>query len=519
MNYLFLLTTWLGLLTSQLACGQSPKPLSYKQELFSALATTGELPFWMRANQYGLVPRTQALISLRSGWQLAYRQAPVTAADSTWARRHRLDWGGGVQVVASGGPVRQLLLPEAYVKARLGALELWAGRRREVYGLGGDSPLSSGSYIWSGNALPLVKLQLAIPEFWPTNSFLSLKGTFAHGWFNDGFVQGSLLHQKSVYLRLGKPLARVKAYAGFNHQVQWAGRTARLPRAFVHGEQFPASGRDYWLVVTGASLNEQANLDTARYSDFDRGNRVGNHLGTVDLGLDVTIGKVSVLLYRQNIYEDGSLYYLTNIADGLNGIRLRNQVSNNRRGFRLTELTLEYLNTFSQGGGEFINEDNRRRGRDDYFNHGQYRDGWSYLGRTIGTPFIAPQTDLRSNLPLFTYFNNNRIRVFHLGLSGQLVDRLTFLLKASYSRNAGTYQEPFASLVDQQSALLSVDWRLTKSGLRVTGSAALDRGGLYTTNTGFSLGLVQAGRVGAPAKTVVGPRSWPPIVRPKTLPL
>jgi len=113
-----------------------------------------------------------------------------------------------------------------------------------------------------------------------------------------------------------------------------------------------------------------------------------------------------------------------------------------------SQLRLEYLNTFSQGGGEFINEDNRRRGRDDYFNHGQYRDGWSYLGRTIGTPFIAPQTDLRSNLPLFTYVNNNRIRVVHLGLSGQLVDQLTFLLKTSYSRNAGTYQEPFSPLVD-----------------------------------------------------------------------
>jgi len=519
MKHLFLLICWLGSLTSETSWAQALKSLNHRQELFGALATTGELPFWMRANQYGIVPRGQALVSFRSAWQLDYRKTPVTASDSAWARSHQADWGGGVQLVANRGTVNQLLIPEAYLKAKLGAVEVWGGRRREVYGVGGDSPLSSGSYSWSGNALPLLKLQLAIPEFWPANSALSVKGTFAHGWFADGFVQGSLLHQKSVYLRLGKPQARVKAYAGFNHQVQWAGRTSKLPRAFVHGQQFPASGRDYWLVVSGASLNEQTNLDTARYSDFDRGNRVGNHLGTVDVGLDWRIGKVSMLLYRQNIYEDGSLYYLTNIADGLNGIRLRNQSSTPRRGFRLAELTLEYLNTFSQGGGEFINEDNRRRGRDDYFNHGQYRDGWSYLGRTIGTPFIAPQTDLRSDLPPFTYVNNNRIRVFHLGLSGQLVDRLTFVLKASYSRNAGTYQEPFASLVDQRSAFLSVDWRLTKSGLRVTGSAAVDRGGLYTTNTGFSLGLVQAGRVGAPAKPAVAPRLWPPIVRPKTLPL
>ncbi|NID13431.1 hypothetical protein [Fibrivirga algicola] len=106
----------------------------------------------------------------------------------------------------------------------------------------------------------------------------------------------------------------------------------------------------------------------------------------------------------------------------------------------------------------------------------------------------------------------------HLGLSGQLVDQLTFLLKASYSRNAGTYQEPFSPLADQASALFALDWRLPRKGLRLTGSVALDRGELYTTNTGFSLGLVQTGSLWSQAGPAAGPRSWPTPARPATLP-
>ena len=493
MKHVFLPACFLYIITAATVLGQSPKLIRHQEEVRSLIATTGELPFWMRANQYGIVPRGQTSFSLRSAWRLDYRQPPRTATDSLWERVHKTDWGWGIDAVANVGSVNEFVLPEAYIKARVGIVEFSAGRRREVFGLGGGSPLSTGSYAWSGNALPVVKLQAAIPDFWPRNSALSIKGSFAQGWFNDGFVQGSWLHQKSVYIRIGKPSSRLKAYGGFNHQVQWGGQTTRLTNTFIQGNQFPSSLQDYWWVITGASLNEKTNIDTTTYSDFDSGNRVGNHLGTVDLGIELTVGRASVLLYRQSVYEDGSLYYLTNIADGLNGVRIRNTRTKPTLGFRLTEVTLEFLNTFSQGGAEFVDGDSQRRGRDNYFNHGQFRDGWTYRGRTIGTPFIAPQSDLRGDLPQYTFYNNNRVRVFHAGLSGQVSDGLSFMVKASYSKNAGTYQEPFATLVEQHSAIATVSMRLTRKGLRLNGSAAIDRGELYTSNTGFSLGVSKSG--------------------------
>lgn len=492
MSQLLRLAFLLGLLATQTAYGQAIKPIRYQQEVLGLGATTGEIPFWMRANQYGIVPRGERILSLRSAWRMDYREAPRTVADSLWQRSHKTDWGWGIVAVANAGTVSEIVLPEAYVKVKRWLFEVYAGRRREVLGLGGDSPLGSGSYIWSGNALPMVKLQVAIPDFWPANSMISIKGSFSQGWFNNGFVKGSLLHQKSFYGRIGKPTSRIKLYGGLNHQVQWAGGTDQLSVPFIEGNQFPSSLKDYWYVIKAAPLGNTSDLDTTKYGSFDRGNRIGNHLGTVDLGMEVAVGKMSVLLYRQNIYEDGSLYYLTNIEDGLNGLRIRNKKTKPVSGFRLNELTLEYLNTFSQGGDRFAN-DPLSRGRDNYFNHGQYRNGWSYKGRTIGTPFLAPQTDLRPDLPQYTYFNNNRVHLYHVGISGQVIDGLTFSLKASFSQNGGTYQEPFTKLIEQRSAIGAVAIRLTKKGLLLNGSAAIDRGGLYTNNTGFSLGLVKGG--------------------------
>lgn len=59
-----------------------------------------------------------------------------------------------------------MIVPEAYLKARWGIFELSGGRRREIVGLL-DTTLSTGSYAWSGNALPIPKIQLEIRDYAP----------------------------------------------------------------------------------------------------------------------------------------------------------------------------------------------------------------------------------------------------------------------------------------------------------------------------------------------------------------
>lgn len=474
--------------------GQTTKPLRFNTEIGSYFSSSGLNPFWLRANQYGIVPHDPTILTWRQALHVDYHDAPKTKRDSLQARNRRVDWGWRAEGVVNTGNNVALLIPEAYAKVRLGSVEIWGGRRREIIGLV-DSSLTSGSYIMSGNALPMLKLQVAVQEYTPRRSLFAFKGFYSHGWFErDRFVQNTMLHQKALYVRVGKPNWRLKLYGGMNHQVMWGGTTTQLPGTRIKNNLLPSRFSDYLDVVSASSLNNRANVDTNRISQFDRENRIGNHLGTIDLGFDYTGRNFSLFVYRQNIYEDGSLIHLANIRDGLNGIRIRNLRPYNPRRIRLDAILIEYLYTQNQGGSVF-SDLLRQHGRDNYFNHSQYQDGWSRYGMTIGTPFITPSNDTRTDLPRYGFTNNNRVAVMHLGLSGQVMTICRFQLKASYSENLGTYEVPFPSPVYQFSGVANLAVPLpVLNGLLVNASIATDIGDLYPNSTGFYLGLRKDGQ-------------------------
>ncbi|GAB4020172.1 capsule assembly Wzi family protein [Spirosoma sp. KCTC 42546] len=480
-----------SLLAVYSALAQPTHPVQYQTEV-GFYGTS--IPFWLRANQYGIVPSQGPSVTLRQGFSRAYRSV-TRNNDSLPAHKRRIDWGWGVEGVLNAGASYKLLLPVAYVKVKFGKnLEVWAGRRREIIGLV-DSTLSSGSYAWSGNALPMTKLQIGLPDYVPGNALFGIKGFYAHGWFeNDRLVNHVLLHQKALYGRLGKPNWRFKLYTGMNHEVMWSGTTNQLAgKSVIKNDQLPNQFSDYINVVLARPLGDRTDLDTSRISTFDHENRIGNHLGTVDLALEYTARSFSVFAYRQNIYEDGSLFHLTNLADGLNGLRIRNRRPRNPNGLQIQDVLLEYVYTQSQGGSLFL-ENDAQRGRDNYFNHSQYQDGWSRYGLTLGTPFISPTTDSRAELPRYGFTNNNRVAVMHLGLSGLIMDYFRFYLKASYSENIGTYEVPFLNPVYQFSGLLSISSPVRHlKGTTATASLATDQGELYENRMGFYVGFRKEG--------------------------
>ncbi|XWW45954.1 hypothetical protein JYG30_00370 [Fibrella sp. USSR17] len=490
----------LFILCSLSVFAQTRKPLSYQIELGSYVPFRGDIPFWQRANQYGIVPgnegeRSEPVATLRGGLKANYYGKPTSRIDSLRAVHRRVDWGWGFDMVLNSTSLNQkltLLVPEAYAKVKYRGVELYAGRRRELIGLV-DSTVSSGSYIWSGNALPPLKIQIGTDGWQSLGKAFAINVFYAQGWFEyDRFVKGSMLHQKALYLRLGKPNWRVWVYGGMNHQVQWGGSNESLPGEFIRRNQLPSTLRDYADLVLGTSLGNRI-VDTTVYSPFDTGNRIGNHLGTIDLGVTLRANKFDMVFYRQSIYEDGSLFYLINIADGLNGLKIQNKRSGSS-GLRLNKVVLEFLSTMSQGGNTFINSDPASRGRDNYFNHGQYRDGWSRYGRTIGTPFIPPATDLPASFPGAFFTNNNRVRVYHVGLSGQLSSQVGFSGKFSYSQNAGTYDSPFSA--NQFSGLVGLTTQLPWLGGSVfTSSLAYDKGDLYPDNLGIFASLKKEGLI------------------------
>lgn len=473
-------------------------PTQYTAEAGIFGTSSRQTPFWLRTNQYGIVPVSPSALTLRLGAHAEYDTA----------RKHRFDYGYGLSAVANAVGTNQLLLPEAYVKLKYRAFEIYGGRRREMYGLT-DSVLSTGAYSWSGNALPIPKIQIGIPVFTPvpfTKKWVSVMGQYAHGWLGGVYVEHALLHQKSLYLRVGKPGGRVQVSGGFNHQVIWGGYSPALGQTLLsNGPYLPATFRDYVYVVSGFTAGGTEDR-TDGLTSFDYANRVGNHLGSIDMAVDIRLNKFSLFAYRQSVYDDGSLFYLTNIADGLHGLRIRLP----KPDALVHDILFEFLNTTSQGGALFSYDGGgTNRGNDNYFNHGQFRDGWSYRGNTIGTPFITPQRGADGQIPFGTFTDNNRVRVFHIGMSGTLprfggslfVQQPTYQAKFSYSQNLGLYSEPFVPVKPQFSGIVTilapVRWL---NGAVLTASVSADAGQLYPTTVGGYVGIRKVWQSTLPAR-------------------
>ena len=474
-------------LQSQSVAQDSTKTYSVKTQIgLTTLLGTGQTPFWFRANQYGIVPQTSPVVS-------------VFGRSVGEFKTKKINWGYVAEVVVNAGKINQVIVPEAYIKAQYKVFEVYAGRRRETFGIS-DTTLGTGSYAWSGNALPLPKVQISIPDYFPikfTKNWVSIKGTYSHGWFgSDVFVNNYYLHQKSFYGRIGKPNSKFKLYGGGNHQVQWGG-TTNYDSKLVINNTLPSSFRDYVYIVTGALgyKNNFGTLDTTKVPTFDTENRLGNHLGTIDIAVEYEIKRHRIMVYRQSIYEDGSLYYGTNITDGLHGLSIKRKYAEGQKGkVVVTGLNIEMLDTRSQGGPTA--GDGGIWGQDNYFNHGQFRDGWYYKGNIMGTPFLTNRNDTRAGYqeePLYNGFhniNNNRVKVWHLGLEGFIGTSIHFMSKFSYSTNLGTYNRPYTNTPRQISTFLQLDGK-TKlfKGFDWTLAAAYDSGQLFKNTMAIRAGI------------------------------
>lgn len=336
--------------------------------------------------------------------------------------------------------------------------------------------------------MPIPRIQIGLSRFTAvpfTNGWFSVLGSYSDGWFeNSRPVTSELkLHQKQLYGRLGRPDGKLKIYAGFNHQVQWGGKS---PYETVNG-QMPKGLKNYFYMILGKNRR-----DSLGATDFDNANRVGNHLGTIDLAFEIDGSNANWFFYRQNIYEDGSLYYLTNISDGLNGVRIRRKNANSGNVLSIGEIVFEGLYTKSQGGPSFIIDKDKKRGRDNYFNNVQVRDGWSYFDRTIGTAFIPPTSETKWKFPNYADFftSNNRVWVLHLGLQGSLLSRIHWMSKLSYSSNIGVYDQSFPTTIYQFSSLIALQTQVAwLGGMTIKGSLASDYGGLFPNSTGLLFSL------------------------------
>lgn len=396
--------------------------LHFRIESKGAISTQGYLPLWIVSNRYGLLEdETDAL--LRTGFEVPYTKGK------------KFDVSYGLDIVGKKN-LGNSRLQQGFLKVKYGIFEIRGGRIEETTGLPGRT-LSSGSMAQSMNAMPVPKMAINVPEYAPvpyTKGYLKFKGYFGHGWLGeDRYVENSFLHEKRLYIKAGGNLP-VNLYGGFVHYAVWGGNHPAKGG-------LPSSFRDYLLVFQGKSADESSSVGG------EIGNALGNHLGIYDFGVATNIEKYKVTVYSQTPWETLNSLKLFRNMDRLLGITIHN--SNEKK--VVTEVLYEYLFTKDQRGpglpdpipSQPTNYGYPYGGRNDYHNNWFYRSGWTYKNRIIGTPLFT--TNERAE----NFFNelndygvnivNNRIVAHHVGLGGFFYDNVAYRLKATYTRNYGTY--------------------------------------------------------------------------------
>lgn len=435
----------------------------------SGLASSGTYaPFWMQSRDYGTVSSAPNSAMLMAGIYKEYRSGT-----------HLFDYGfkanAFVRTDRTGSTV---WFQELYAKARFLVFDFVIGSREKQYG-NQDSTLSAGGFLFSQNARPMPEITVGIEHFTPvpfTSGFLEVKGALSQGWFTDNtYGTGVLLHHKYLYAKLGGKLP-VHLQYGLDHVAQWGGN--------MPGEgQQPAGFKDFISIFLGRQGGSGAILG-------DQINALGNHIISQSVRLDMDVSSFSIGAYWQNISEDGPVRIIgntMNTPDGLWGISIRNKQFPFIKG-----IVYEYLNTTDQSGPYHDKDGIIYGGADDYFFNYEYKSGWSYYSRTIGTPFISSPIYNKSGE---VYTLNSRVQVHHIGIEGDIRD-YQYRFLTSFSKNYGAYYAPFPEMKQNTSMLLEVNKQFPKLfNLDLGCSVAADFGKLYGNSVGFQFSIRKIGEL------------------------
>ncbi len=391
--------------------------------LAGLVSNSGQTPFWQRSLQYGQTP-----IQSNAAVFIVKHQKIDNYAKKT-------GWKYGLEATAWGGKTNDFILTQAYISGRYKKWELWAGRRKEVYGIG-DTSNTSGFYAWSGNSTPTPKIQLGTRDY--INLFKGWIGvhmTYSHGWLdNQGSVINSYLHQKTLYGRIGKPNSLFSAFGGLNHNATWGGESKVKTGGIF--DTYPSSLNTYFYVVTLLKDRNVVKIDSNSTWD-DTNGFYGNHLGSFDMAIKYQPNWGEVLLYKQTAYETGRAMSLAQFNDGLVGLSLKL-----KRFKAINSVTFEHLYTANQGNfisgfAKLFNiRDPHLSEIENYFNN--TRGGWQYLGKGIGTPLII--IDRESIQGGGNTFYMNAVKSYYVGIKGELPHLINYHIRIvqsyySYSTN------------------------------------------------------------------------------------
>ena len=486
------------------ASGQSAE-LDWNVSVYGTGATEKSLPFWAVTGKNGMFPDTHgSFIVADTDFSREFRSGIFLAAGArlsgTLTPRGLTDvYAAPLMKGYENSPVGKTAsqwsgnIGELYAGIGWKMLRLDIGMADRPFDYGGLS-LTGGNLVWSGNSrnVPGYNLQVDWVEIPGTKGILALKANYAdYKTLDDRYVDGAMLHNKSVYAKIrlhGKVYLRL----GLEQWSMWGGTSP------VYGRQ-PHSFTDYLRVVCGMSGGSGA-------TQSDRINVLGDHRGRELIQVDWLADSFTLTVAHDIPFDDGSGMGFQNFPDGVNTVFF----SFRDRNRWVTDILYEFVYTKWQSGTRHdrpAKPDELERnpektkytigGRDNYFNNGEYRSGWTYYGRTIGLPLFTPMPAGEDGTVLGVA--NNRVTAHHVGIAGKFARKVPYRFKATYSKNFGIYPPQrlsfFDTVPEQLSLALETDFPQISAKFPVSVSVGVygDVGELYSDNFGLTVRLSYSG--------------------------
>ncbi|MCU4176532.1 hypothetical protein [Carboxylicivirga sp. N1Y90] len=509
--------------------------LSIKLATYGTLSSHELNPLWSHANNWGLFDQYGKSNALVYG---GIKHTFINKSNFTLSTGF-----GGVM----NADIKRSFLHELYVKGEVWEIDYSMGM--EAYSpITYDEKLTSGFFLMSSNVRPIPRITFGFNDYIPlgfTKNWLEIKGGISQGVLNDDRGEKSnsasnvLLHEKWAYARLGN--VKLQPYAGIVHSALFGGTRP-------DGTKIPI---DFWATFMAKG--------SAKLGGGEETNAAGAHMGLWDFGLYYKHELLDLQFYWQKPFADASGMKLWNgeNKDYTIGILVYPKEMSWLKGISVEvikhDVQSDYgipdplypvdYNGHKEGSiiwkddieGDFdnfmyevfgetrtgwtwpevdrymqvaMNEGYKFGGRDDYMNNGSYYTGWTYYGQSMGTSlYHTIETADKYNsgkINKHGKFINNRVNAIHLGAEGSITSSLSYLFKASYTINKGSYAEEFAYRYSwertpnyfyedskkQYYTMFGAVWKLEAvPGLAVNGTLAYDFGDLYES-FGFRLGIV-----------------------------
>ena len=430
-NYLSVLTITFFCTFSEVLNSQN-KSLHYLVESTASLSSEDQLPFWMTVNKIGRIPDNnsgQLNIGVFSEFSDNYDILDVA-------------YGGSLNGFVAESS--EIFIGELYISLRSDKLQLDLGIKHPEQHFNGLSS-SNGNIIMSGNARSFPGINLKLSEYIDLpflGNRIGFKGSFGEYLLNDPrVVDNARLHAKSLLFR-SKLSYNLNLITGIYHYAQWGGTSDE------YGKQ-PTGFGNYLKIVLGS----EGGRDSSRN---DQLNVLGNHVGSYIIQLDYDHRDYAWNFYYSHPIEDKSGVLMRNYPDALYGF---NMDFKNPNGL-LTQLLLECTYTKHMSGSEpnYTDEFGNvvlTEGRDNYFNNLVYNSGWTYFGKTIGSPFFTEMDEDTDAITRGVVYGDNRFMALNLGLRGNL-NTVGYKTIVSYATYYGPFEAEYIDKPKQFSGLLEL---------------------------------------------------------------